>query len=265
MDTAIAPEFIDGRQNGLGNGKGANISNQNGFSVSETRQAGIAILDEHLRYVEVNETLANINGLPAEKHIGKTVAEVIPSIAPIVEQIANRVLRSGEPELNVEIEGEVGTSGGVHRHWTVSMVPLTGEDGKPHGVGALVLDFTEKRDRHANGVTHLHDDSVDRSDDAVNTQAARLNSRIKILKEVSVALSAAADVLENTRSAELYHTLDVENGIDFNDEVRRFEINLIERALKESDGNQKKAAGLLNLKHTTLHTKIKRYDIPVSH
>jgi PAS domain S-box-containing protein len=260
MPSAIAPEKIDA--SGLIGSVHRNLGTAN-----ESRVAGIAILDEQLRYVEVNEALAGINGLSVEDHLGKTVSEVIPSMAPFVEPVARRILQTGLPELNFELKGEVPGFPGETRNWMVSMVPIEGDDGKPHGVGALVLDVSRKSEASAQIVAHNHLESKDSDEDsgAGKSQSVQLNNRIKILKEVSVALSAAAEVLEHTRSAELFHTLDLENGIDFNDEVRRFEINLIQRALKESAGNQKKAAGLLKLKHTTLHTKIKRYDISTTH
>ena len=54
---------------------------------------------------------------------------------------------------------------------------------------------------------------------------------------------------------------DVEQGLDFYDEVSRFEIDLIRRALIFNGGHQGKAARLLNLKAKTLHAKIKHYQI----
>src|SRR5690242_14618521 len=39
---------------------------------------GIVYLDRDLRYVRVNAALAEMNGAPAEAHLGKTVAEVLP-------------------------------------------------------------------------------------------------------------------------------------------------------------------------------------------
>ena len=56
---------------------------------------------------------------------------------------------------------------------------------------------------------------------------------------------------------------DVEKGVDFYDEVSRFEIDLIRRALLWTGGNQRRAARLLNLKVTTLNSKIKHYSIRV--
>jgi transcriptional regulator with GAF, ATPase, and Fis domain len=51
------------------------------------------------------------------------------------------------------------------------------------------------------------------------------------------------------------------DNLSFYDEVRRFEINLICRALIRTGGQQKRAARMLGVKATTLNSKIKRYRI----
>jgi transcriptional regulator with GAF, ATPase, and Fis domain len=55
--------------------------------------------------------------------------------------------------------------------------------------------------------------------------------------------------------------LTIDSGFDFYDEVSRFEIDLIRRALLQTGGHQVQAARLLNLKVTTLNSKIKHYQI----
>ena len=52
-----------------------------------------------------------------------------------------------------------------------------------------------------------------------------------------------------------------ETDIKLNERVQRYEINLICHALLKAKGNQRKAAKLLGTKTTTLHAKIKRYEI----
>jgi DNA-binding NtrC family response regulator len=55
--------------------------------------------------------------------------------------------------------------------------------------------------------------------------------------------------------------IDVSRGIDFYDEVRRFEIEIIRRALEQTGGHQSRAARLLGMNATTLNSKIKTYNI----
>lgn len=49
--------------------------------------------------------------------------------------------------------------------------------------------------------------------------------------------------------------------VEFYEEVGRFEAGLIRRALAQTGGNQKRAAELLGVNHTTLHTMMKRHRI----
>jgi DNA-binding NtrC family response regulator len=55
--------------------------------------------------------------------------------------------------------------------------------------------------------------------------------------------------------------LEIGRGVNFYDEVRRFEIDLIRRALEQTSGHQSRAARLLGMNATTLNSKIKTYNI----
>ena len=68
-------------------------------------------------------------------------------------------------------------------------------------------------------------------------------------------------LLHKVQSIGELHSPDIERGVDFYDEVTRFEIELIKRALLRTRGHQRRAARLLNLKVTTLNSKIKHYNI----
>jgi len=55
--------------------------------------------------------------------------------------------------------------------------------------------------------------------------------------------------------------IDPEEGIDFYENVARFEIQLIESALEVSGGRQNRAAKLLNMRTSTLCSKMKNLNI----
>ncbi|MBX7218990.1 MAG: sigma-54 dependent transcriptional regulator [Blastocatellia bacterium] len=55
--------------------------------------------------------------------------------------------------------------------------------------------------------------------------------------------------------------IDAGHGISFYDEVARFEVGLIRRAMELTGGHQSRAAKLLGLNATTLNSKIKTYNI----
>src|SRR5712664_1223937 len=80
-------------------------------------------------------------------------------------------------------------------------------------------------------------------------------SNITSLRELTFKL------LRELESIGEVHTPDIDSGVDFYDEVSRFEIDLIKRALVQTGGHQRRAARLLNLRVTTLNSKIKHYNI----
>jgi DNA-binding NtrC family response regulator len=55
--------------------------------------------------------------------------------------------------------------------------------------------------------------------------------------------------------------IDLSRGISFYDEVNRFQIELIKRALEITGGHQSRAAKLLGMNTTTLNSKIRYYNI----
>lgn len=55
--------------------------------------------------------------------------------------------------------------------------------------------------------------------------------------------------------------IDLARGVNFYDEVKKFEIDLIRRSLEQTGGHQSRAARLLGLNATTLNSKIKNYNI----
>ncbi len=107
--------------------------------------AGLVLLDANLRFVQINDTLADMNGVTARDHLGKTVREVLPKLAPVVEPILKQVLMTGTSVLNMEISGETPAQPGVVRHWMESFFPILGTDGRPGGVGAIAVEITERK------------------------------------------------------------------------------------------------------------------------
>ena len=69
----------------------------------------------------------------------------------------------------------------------------------------------------------------------------------------------AREMMKDTEGSS--EQIDISRGINFYDEVRRFEIDLIRRALDQTGGHQSRAARLLGLNATTLNSKIKSYNI----
>jgi transcriptional regulator with GAF, ATPase, and Fis domain len=91
--------------------------------------------------------------------------------------------------------------------------------------------------------------------------AAVASGEISALKDLSFALSSVLESLGVLEAYQIIKRPGRTQGINFYDEVSRFEINLILFALKQTGWCQRRAATLLGLKTTTLNYKIKVYNI----
>ena len=68
----------------------------------EGAPVGLAFLSPDLRYVSINQQLAEMNDAPVQKHLGRRVSEMIPAVYPQIEPHLRRAL-AGESVTAVEI------------------------------------------------------------------------------------------------------------------------------------------------------------------
>jgi len=89
--------------------------------------------------------------------------------------------------------------------------------------------------------------------------------RVSKIRDLATALLDEAESLEHenglAEASASYENLSLKSHVDFFEEVRRFEMRLIRRALELTGGNQARAARLLGLGTTTLNYKIKAYQM----
>jgi PAS domain S-box-containing protein len=106
----------------------------------------IGIWDRDIRYVRVNDALAQLNGIPAEEHVGKSLWDVIPDMAPVLEPVYRGVVETGEPLIRYEASTDLAAHRlGNARHWLSSYFPVKTEDGEIIGVGAVIMEITERK------------------------------------------------------------------------------------------------------------------------
>jgi formate hydrogenlyase transcriptional activator len=104
---------------------------------------GLGILDTELRYIAINNALAEINGVPAPDHLGKTVREILGDVAGRVEPEFQRVLSTREP-VSLEISATLPTRKETG-HWMVHYLPIPDERGEVTRVGAVVIEITAQK------------------------------------------------------------------------------------------------------------------------
>jgi PAS domain S-box-containing protein len=107
---------------------------------------GVAFLDRDMRYRRVNRSLAELNGIAMEDHLGRTPRELFPGLpVDALEAQFRDVLATGAPLVDVEISGEGRAEPGRRRVTLASWYPVR-VSGEVHGVGVLVREVTAERD-----------------------------------------------------------------------------------------------------------------------
>ncbi len=104
---------------------------------------GLCILDSELRFLAINHALAEMNGIPASEHLGKTVREVLGNFADNVEPRFQKAL-AGEPALNCEVSGVLPTRT-EPGYWVGHYIPITTDQGMVTRIAVVVVEITEKK------------------------------------------------------------------------------------------------------------------------
>ncbi|MEG4805623.1 PAS domain-containing protein [Microcoleus sp. ARI1-B5] len=106
---------------------------------------GLCFIDTDLRFVRINSRLAEINGVPAAAHIGKTLREILPQQADDLEPLYREVIATKVPVEQLEIHGENSAQPGVEQAWLLSLYPLMAEDDRVLGVNVTVHEITHRK------------------------------------------------------------------------------------------------------------------------
>jgi PAS domain S-box-containing protein len=147
---------------------------------------GFAFFDRELRYVRVNEKLSEMNGLPVDAHVGRTVAELLPGMDASIAGAFQRVLDTGEPLLDAEFTGWTPASESKRRFFT-SVYPVSGPDGETIGLGCVAVEVTARRRAEAEREEAL---GLERQARADAETAAR---RARFLAEAGTILDQSLD------------------------------------------------------------------------
>jgi PAS domain-containing protein len=110
----------------------------------ESPVMGVALLDSQNRFRAINEALAAMNGLPVSSHIGKTLRYALGSSAPIVEDMVQQVLETGEPIFNRELTAKLPGREHVGR-WIETYLPVRDFENRVTEVAAFVVELTGLR------------------------------------------------------------------------------------------------------------------------
>lgn len=113
-------------------------------TIYQSAPIGLGVLDRDLRFVRVNQRLAEMNGLSVEAHLGRTIRDLLPNLADQAEAMLRPILATGKPLLNVEISGETPAQPGVQRAWVESFWPLKDGD-RMIGISVVCEEVTDRK------------------------------------------------------------------------------------------------------------------------
>ncbi len=111
----------------------------------ETCPIGLVMLDPDLRYVHLNQALADMDGLPIEAHLGRHMDEImVMSDGGEYERVLRAVAAGGRPVVGMLVG--MRTRGRPDRDQvrSVSFFPLSQAVGSRPGVGGLMVDVTDR-------------------------------------------------------------------------------------------------------------------------
>jgi PAS domain S-box-containing protein len=129
-------------------------------AVIDNSPVGISLFDRERRFIRANGVVARTTGIPEGRHVGRTVAEVVPGAPGETDRKIARVVETGETivdeeVVDEEVVAEVPTAPGQPRVWQVSLFPVASQSGRVTTVGLLSRDITSRKQREQERVENL--------------------------------------------------------------------------------------------------------------
>ena len=101
-------------------------------------------MDRDLRFLRVNEQLAELNELSVAEHTGRSVCDVIPELWPRLAPYYHRVLETGDTLIEVEVQVPPRGHSQVEATTLESYYPVVSH-GAVVAVGAVVVRDHQRR------------------------------------------------------------------------------------------------------------------------
>ena len=133
-------------------------------AIYDAAPVGLCVFDAELRYVRINERLAQMNGFAVPEHLGRTMGDLLPVLYRQVEPMLRRVLEHGEAVADVEITGPHPDTQGGARTFLSSYQPLRGMGGEIVGVNVVVQEITDRKQAAAEREERLASERAARAD-----------------------------------------------------------------------------------------------------
>jgi PAS domain S-box-containing protein len=115
-------------------------------SMLENAPIGFGFFDRKYRYVRVNQFLAEMSQAPIGRHLGRTIAEMLPApTAETLQGCIQSVFESGQPVAQFELNTPLSGDSGRVRTWLINVYPVKATSEAVRWVGAIVVEATERK------------------------------------------------------------------------------------------------------------------------
>ncbi len=208
----------------------------------------ILLLDEEGNFVETNQKACEIFGFTAEEIFSLNAHDVMVDVAGDAPLNFRELAKGGVAQNECRVRQKDGTL--IDVEVIASLV----------GSGEIQIIMRKQAEREQIDLPALRTSSWISHINGFPSETASDKS-VRFFQEMSMAFATAAELLDQAHQLRSLPGLDLERGINLNEEVGRFEKELIKRALKQSNGKQKDAAQILGIKPSTLHAMMKRHNI----
>ncbi|MGQ7843320.1 CheR family methyltransferase [Granulosicoccus sp. 3-233] len=160
---------------------------------------GLCVLDSELRWTRINQHLAEINGLSAAEHIGRSMAEVLPDIADQALPLLHEILETGKAIRNIPLSGTTPAQPGVERHWVESMIPVRDQDDKVVGISIVAEEVTHQRqsEERLKALKMQADEAREQAENANRFKSEFLANMSHEIRTPMTAILGYADLLES--------------------------------------------------------------------
>ncbi|MFE0458512.1 SpoIIE family protein phosphatase [Kitasatospora sp. NPDC058965] len=141
---------------------------------------GMAVYDDDLRFVRLNEALARVNGVSVAEHLGRRISDILPGInGSEIEAVMRHVLATGEPVLDARSHGRTPGDPGHDHAWSASYFRLEDPPGEVHGVSSTIVDVTDRF--------------------RAESAAARAQERLSLLVDATASIGTTLDLHTTAR------------------------------------------------------------------
>jgi len=158
---------------------------------------GLCFVDRDLRYVSINDALAEMNGRSPDYFLGKTVREAVPEMADTTEAHYRRVIDTGYPVIDEEVQGVAPNRPKERCYSLCSYYPVHNESGELLGVNVAVLDITRRKELEADTLFLLDLGECIRfaanADELLWAVAVALGEHLKVSRCGFIEVDAAQD------------------------------------------------------------------------